>query len=156
MRGRLADFGALAFVASFFALWYAPAVFGGKIWLGEDTEAYFFANRARLYGLAHGGAFSWWDPVPGLGQPRLANIQSGSFAPLSLLFYALPTPGVFRFYPPLVLTLLAAFSFGLFRARGASTLPALAGGLAFATMGSVATHVQHLSAIETTPALDVR
>ena len=149
MRRRLADLGALAFLASFFALWYAPAVFGGKIWLGEDTEAYFFSNRARLYSLAHESGFSWWDPVPGLGQPRLANIQSGSFAPLSLLFYALPTASVFRFYPPLVLTLLAAFTFGLCRARGASTLPALAGGLAFATMGSVATHVQHLSAIET-------
>jgi hypothetical protein len=149
MRRRLADLGALVFLTGFFSLWYAPAVFGGKIWLGEDTEAYFFSNRARLYSLAHEGGFSWWDPVPGLGQPRLANIQSGTFAPLSLLFYALPTPSVFRFYPPLVLTLLAAFSFGLFRARGVATLPALASGLAFATMCSVATHVQHLSAIET-------
>ena len=142
------DLGALCLAAAFFAVWYAPAVFGGAIWAGEDTVAYFFSNRMRLFSLAREG-FSWWDPVPGLGQPRLANIQSGTFAPLSLLFYAFPTAGVFRFHPPLVLTLLTAFTFALFRVRGARTLPALVGALAFATMGNVATHLQHLSAIET-------
>jgi hypothetical protein len=148
-RARAADLAVLALAAAFFAAWYAPAVFGGAIWTGEDTAAYFFSNRARLHALAHADGFSWWDPVPGLGQPRLANIQSGIFAPLSLLFYLLPTATVFRFYPPLVLTLLTALCFGLFRVRGARRLPALLGALGFATMGTVATHVQHLSAIET-------
>ena len=95
------------------------------------------------------GAFSWWDPLPGLGMPRLANIQNGTLSPLSLPFYLAPAARVYSFYPALVLSLLAIFTFALFRARGLSHLPALFGALAWSTLGLVTTHVQHPPVVET-------
>jgi hypothetical protein len=124
-------------------------VLGGRILVAEDTAAYFFANRANLHAIAHGAGFSWWDPLPGLGQPRLGNIQSGSFAPLSLLFYALPTATALRFHPWVALLLLSGFTFALFRAAGLARTPSLFGAFSWSTLGSLLTHVQHLSAIET-------
>ena len=114
----------------FFAAWYAPGVFGGQVYYAEDIANYFLANRGALYDLAHGGAFSWWDPLPGLGMPRLGNIQTGYLTPLSSLFYALPPTEAFRFYPPLALGVLALFCFALFRAKGVGPIPALFGALA--------------------------
>ncbi len=133
----------------FFLIWHAPGVFGGQVYVAEDTLAYFFSNRAALYDLAMRGNFSFWDPLPGLGQPRLANLQSGSFAPLSLLFYFIPTATVFQFYPALVLGLLSVFTFALFRVKGVTQWPALFGALSWVTVSGVLTHVQHLAVIET-------
>ena len=135
-------------LGAFFALWYEPAVFGGRIWVDEDIEAYFFSNRSRLFELTR-SAFAWWDPLPGLGQPRLGNIQNGDLAPLSLLFRVFPATPVFRFYPALCLWWLSGFTFVLLRARGLSRGPATFGALSFALMGNVATHLQHPAAIET-------
>ena len=87
--------------------------------------------------------------MPGLGQPRLANLQNGSFAPLSLLFYALPTAEVFRFYPLITLAALAGLTFCWLRVSSLGRGPALFGALAFTLMGNLATHVQHPPAIET-------
>ncbi len=136
-------------IACFFIAWYAPGVIGGQVHFAEDTAAYFFSNRAVLYTQAHADGFQWWDPLPGLGQPRLANIQNGSLAPLSTLFYLLPTERVFTFYAAICLTLLALFSYGLFRVKGVGRIGSLFGALSFTTMGNVTTHVQHPPVIET-------
>lgn len=134
---------------AFFAAWYAPGVLGSRIPVWEDTAAYFFANRAALHAIAHGAGFHWWDPVPMLGMPRLGNIQNGTFSPLSLFFYLLPTARVFAFFPALALGLLSSFTFGLFRTCGVGRIPALFGALSWATIGNVTTHLQHVSAIDT-------
>ncbi|HEY5657306.1 MAG TPA: hypothetical protein VIY27_05915, partial [Myxococcota bacterium] len=132
-----------------FAAWFAPGVLGGRILFAEDTAAYFFANRSGLYDVAHGGGFTWWDPLPGLGLPRLANLQSGYLSPFSIVFYLVPTARAFSFYPALVLSALALFCFGLFRARGLPVLPALFGALSWACLGNVVDHVQHPPFLET-------
>ena len=77
------DLAAGAFLVAFFVLWHAAGVFGGQVYVAEDSVAYFFSSRAAHYGLIGGGGFSLWDPLPGLGQPRLGNIQSGLLAPVS-------------------------------------------------------------------------
>ena len=146
---RGSDGLACLLIVAFFLAWHAAGVFAGQVYVAEDTAAYFFSNRAVHYALAQAGEFGFWDPLPGLGQPRLANIQNGSFAPLSLLFYALPTTTVFRFYPALVLSLLSLSTFAFFRLRGGGTWPALFGALSWSTTGALLTHVQHLAVIET-------
>jgi hypothetical protein len=145
----LRDLAALALLLAFFTAWYAPAIIGGSIWVDEDTFAYFYSNRARLYAIAHGVGFSWWDPLPGLGQPRLANLQNGIFSPLSTLFYWLPPAQAFRFYPVLALSLLSMFCFALLRVTGLARMSALLGALAFPLMSGVATHLQHPAALDT-------
>ena len=137
------------FLLAFFFLWHGAGVFSGQVYVAEDTVAYFFSNRAVHHALATSGGFSFWDTLPGLGQPRLGNIQSGFFAPVSALFYWLPTGRVFQFYPALVLSGLSLATYALFRVKGVSVWPALFGALCWTTTGGVLTHVQHLAVIET-------
>jgi len=140
---------AAALLVAYCALWHAPGLFGGRTYVAEDTLAYFAANRAVHHALASRGEFSWWDPLPGLGQPRLANIQNGSFSPGSLLFYALPPGQAFRLHPFLAMTAIGLAGYALFRRKGAEPGPALLGALSFATLGNVTTHFQHPPVIET-------
>ena len=134
---------------AFFVLWHAAGVFGGQVYVAEDSLAYFFSNRAAHYGLIGGGGFSLWDPLPGLGQPRLGNIQSGLLAPVSSFFYWVPTEAVFRFYPAGVMSALALATYALFRIKGVGVGPALLGALSWTTTSGVLTHVQHIAVIET-------
>jgi len=143
------EMGCCLLLVCFFAAWHSAGVFGGKVYFSEDTAAYFFSNRAAHHSLATHRDWSLWDPLPGLGQPRLANIQNSSFSPLSLLFYLVPTATAFSVYPTIVLSLLSIFSFGLFRARGLEPLTALFGALSWATLGSLTNHIQHPPVVET-------
>lgn len=66
----------------------------------EDIGAQFFLMKARMYGLVHGQeAWSWWDPLFGLGLPRFADIQYGWFCPVSLWFMLVPPEWAWRLYP---------------------------------------------------------
>ena len=137
------------FLVVFFLLWHAAGVFSGQVYVAEDTVAYFFSNRAVHHALATSGTFSLWDPLPGLGQPRLGNIQSGFLAPVSALFYGFPTQRVFQFYPALVMSALSLATYALFRLKGVGVWPALLGALSWTTTSGVLTHVQHIAVIET-------
>ena len=136
-------------LVAFFLLWHGAGVFGGQVFVAEDSLAYFFSNRALHSGLVEAGNFSFWDPLPGLGQPRLGNIQSGLLAPVSTLFYWLPPEQVFQFYPALVMCLLSLATWALFRIKGVGSLAALLGSLSWTTTAGVLTHVQHIAVIET-------
>jgi hypothetical protein len=141
------DAAALLFLAAYFAAWYWPSLAGGRICAGEDLFGKYFAMRAELYRMAHGGGFSWWNPLPGLGMPRLGNIEHGCFSPFSLLFYLVPTATAYRFYPLVLYLPMGALTYALFRVRGAGPLPALFGCLSYVTL--VQSHLQHPPIAET-------
>ena len=92
---RSGDALACLLLVALFTAWYWPGVFGGRVYFGEDVAANFFSWRSSLYALAHGGEWSWWDPLTGLGIPRFGNMLVGYFSPISLLFYWVPTATAF-------------------------------------------------------------
>ncbi|MBM3465693.1 MAG: YfhO family protein [Armatimonadetes bacterium] len=132
-----------------FVLWFAPAAFGGRILAGEDTFAYFFAERSQMYRAAHGEGLSWWDSLPGLGVPRFANSQHGYFSPFSTLFYLVDTAAAFRWYPILMLTCITLACYGLLRVMDLAPLAAAFGALSWSTLGTILGHVQHPPVLET-------
>lgn len=143
------DVVAALFLASFFVAWHADGVFGGRAYYAEDAAAYFVANRTVHHVGWSDAGFDFWDPLPGLGQPRLANIQNGSFSPLTIAFHLVPAATMFRFYPALVLSLLSVACYALLRARRLDVAPAMFGALAFSTTNIVLAHVQQPPVIET-------
>lgn len=145
LAGRIAP--PLLLVA-YFAAWHAPGVLGGRIYAGEDVVGFFYALRNQLHAMVHGRGLSWWDPVMGLGLPRLGNAQAGYLSPFSALFYAFPPLEIFRFYPALILSAIALSFYGLMRVRGLHPLPALAGALSWSTVAITLDHVQHPPAVE--------
>src|SRR5579862_7751818 len=82
----LPDLVAVLFMAVFFGAWLWPALAQHQVLWAEDLVEYFYPSRAALYNLFHQGGWSWWDPVPGLGMPRLDCIEAGYLSPVSLLF----------------------------------------------------------------------
>jgi hypothetical protein len=146
---RLDHLITLFFLPFLCALWFWPSIREGRILWAEDLVMYFFPWRSALFDLAHGGSFSLWDPVPGLGMPRLSNVQAGYFSPSSLLFALVPTERAMSLYPLIVVCLLSLFTYGLFRIKGTDPLPSLFGALSWAYAGMVLESVQHLPIIET-------
>ncbi|MFN8606237.1 MAG: hypothetical protein U0931_01810 [Vulcanimicrobiota bacterium] len=95
-----------------------PAFFQSRIYGDEDVVGVFWADKCRLHRLFT-GAESWtfWDRLPFLGMPRLANFQMCWFSPESLYFGLLDPHLAWRFFPFLSdLGLLTAIYF-LFRGR---------------------------------------
>lgn len=135
-------------IAAYFAAWYWPGVFGGRIYAGEDIVGVFYSLRNELYTMLHGRGLSWWDPVMGLGMPRLGNSQAGYLSPVSLLFYLIPPLEVFRVYPALIVSLIGLSFYLLMRVRGLHPLPSLAGALSWSTVSIILGHVEHPPAVE--------
>ena len=132
-----------------YTAWYWPGVGGGKVYFDEDVAAVFYTWRASLYGLAQSADWSWWNPLPGLGIPRLGNIMAGHFSPLSALFYLVPTPIAYGVYPVVVMSLLSCFTYALFRTCGILVIPALFGALSWSSLAAITTHFQHPAYMET-------
>lgn len=93
----------------------------GGVYFEEDVAGHFYLIKSRLYLLAHGQeAWSWWDRLPLLGSPRLANVQASWLSPLNLFFVLLPPYFAWRLYPLWIDTLLVAASYWTARQWSAS------------------------------------
>lgn len=143
-----ADLAAALALGLFLAAFFAPGLLQGKLLLSEDLPQ-FLAFRSDLYRLGHGEPFTLWNELPGLGAPRLANMQVGYLSPLALPFYVFPTLPLFAVHPPLLLLLLGLSTYAFLRTVGLSPLPAAFGALSWLRLGIVLDHVQHPNAVET-------
>lgn len=77
-----------------------PGLWHGRVYCDEDGLLIFWAGKSRLYNLFHGlEPWSFWDPQPFLGMPRLADFQQGWFSPDQLFFALLKPTHSFRLYP---------------------------------------------------------
>ncbi|MBS2033529.1 hypothetical protein JST97_00965 [bacterium] len=77
-----------------------PAIFQAKIYGDEDVLGLFWADKCRLHRLFTGQEqWTYWDRLPFLGMPRLANFQMCWFSPESLYFGLLDPSISWRFFP---------------------------------------------------------
>lgn len=150
MKAWRDDLIAIGFLITVFAVWFGPAVSGGNLAIsGEDVIDKFFAMRTDLYNVAHQYGWSLWNPLPGLGEPRLGNMEYAAFAPVSLLFYTLPPRLIFPIYPFLVYSLVALFTYAMLRTRDVETLPSVFGALSWSACGALMGHLPHPPVLET-------
>lgn len=106
-----------------------PGLLQAKVYGAEDVVGLFWADKCRLHRLFTGQeSWTFWDRLPFLGMPRLANFQMCWFSPESLYFGILDPSVSWRFFPFLDdLGLLMAVYF-LFRSRCSSTAAWLGAG----------------------------
>ncbi len=128
--------------------WHARCGFGSRVYAAEDVIT-FYALKSQLYRSFHDGTLGWWNPASGLGMPRLGDIEAGWLSPLSLLFYLVPTETALSLYPSIIFPLLGLATYALFRSGGASPLAALFGSMSWVSMGTITSHVQDPSVMET-------
>ncbi|MBX3167955.1 MAG: hypothetical protein KF760_11110 [Candidatus Eremiobacteraeota bacterium] len=97
---------------------HSPGLLDAKVYGDEDVLAVFFVDKYRLHRLWLGQeAWSFWDPQPFLGMPRLANVQMAWFAPDCLFFGILHPLTAWRIYPFIGDLCLLSAAFFLLRAR---------------------------------------
>lgn len=89
----------LVLLAALLALHW-PGILQAKIYGGEDVLGVFWADKCRLHRLFTGqDPWTFWDRLPFLGMPRLANFQMCWFSPESLYFAVLDPTISWRFFP---------------------------------------------------------
>jgi len=131
--------GALAVAALLPALfWLSPALFQRQAPSFRDQGDFFFPVKLHTAGRIAAGQIPLWNPLSGLGEPWLANGQSGVFYPPTLLFL-LPSPALAA-----GLFLLLHFAIGVWGAwrflkqEAVSDAGALFGAAAFSACGFAA------------------
>jgi hypothetical protein len=142
------DEWAVVLVLVFFAVYYAPGLWLGRLRSAEDLGV-FYSFESELYRMVHQGPLSWWDELPGLGLSRLANPQMGYLAPLSILFYLVPTLRAMSLYPFLFMSGLTLGTYGWLREERCTPVAALFGAISWATSGLVLFHVQQVAILAT-------
>ena len=116
----------------------------GGVYLDEDVAGQFYLLKSRLYLLARGlEPWSWWDPLPLLGSPRLASIQVGWLSPLNLWFVVLSPAWAWRLYPLWIDTLMVGAAWWTLREWGGTRLTASWVAMAWVVSGGILFESQH-------------
>jgi hypothetical protein len=124
---------------------FAQTVFGGKTFIGTDIQSFFYPFKFVAAEMYRTGSFHLWDPYIFGGLPISAEIQTGLFYPLNLLFAVLPIFKAISFYIVIHLFLSSLFMYLYLRCIGSSRPAAAFGAVAFTYNGFYMMHVDQLS-----------
>ncbi|MGH9315801.1 MAG: hypothetical protein ACRD1P_01645 [Thermoanaerobaculia bacterium] len=137
-------------------LWLWPAVFSREAPSFRDQGDFFYPLKLYTADRLRAGEIPLWNPLSGMGEPWLANLQSGVFYPLNLLFF-FPSPALSG-----ALFLLSHFAIAAWGARrflkeeGVSDAAALVGAASYAGCGfaaSLSVYWNHFGAWAYLPAI---
>lgn len=147
---------ALALAGAFLllSLFFAPAVFGGKVlysgdFSGSDLLEMNVPRRVLAAEAVRQGGLPHWTPLLGNGMPLLAEGQAGVFYPTNLpLFLALPPAAASNL--SILAALLAALlgAYALARTHGLQPGAAAVSALSFALGGIMVFRLKHLNMIQ--------
>ena len=119
----------------------------GKIHFTFDTVLQFYPWHDYLRTLPAGGIGAWF-PLVGCGMPAAANGQLGHFMPLNFPFHLPISTAAALVAATLFCLIVAALGTWLLcRSYGATRTSSLLAASAFATMGGMLAHVDHLGLI---------
>jgi hypothetical protein len=137
-------------------LWLGPSLLWGRAPTFRDQADFFFPVKLYTADRLLSGEIPLWNPLSGVGEPWLANAQSGVFYPPSL-FFLIPSPalaaGLF------LLLHFAIASWGMWRfckEEGVTDAGALAAAAVFASSGpaaSLSAYWNHFGAFAYLPAI---
>ena len=138
------------------AVWLAPAILRKQAPSFRDQADFFFPLKLYTADRLRAGHIPLWNPLSGVGEPWLANAQSGVFYPPTWLFLL---PG-----PALAAGLFLILHFGIAawgtwrfcKEEGVSDAGALAGAAVFAgsgTAASLAAYWNHFGAFAYLPGI---
>ncbi len=116
--------------------WFAPVIFGNRIFCFGDLPRYFYPLRRFVAETVRAGGFPLWNPYLFCGYPCLAVLQSAVFYPLSVIGYLLPDFDVaFNLFIVAHFFLAGAFLFLLLRRWGLLPVSSFIGALTFTFSG---------------------
>ncbi|HLY65549.1 MAG TPA: hypothetical protein VKU60_08445, partial [Chloroflexota bacterium] len=118
---------------------------------GGDLASFLYP----MYGFAsqalHAGQLPLWNPYQFSGMPFAADVQSGLFYPINVLFERLARPFAYPTMEALAMVhyaLAGGFAYLLARSLNASRLAGIAGGLVWMWSGFMVAQLGHLNMVE--------
>jgi hypothetical protein len=132
MKQRLEIFAFLYLTISVLSLFF-PLLWGDSLFF-RDIQLLFMPMKHFLATCWNQGQLPLWNPRLFCGAPFLADIQSGVFYPLSIIFYLLPMPYAFNVFVISHYILASCFVYALLRHWKCSIPAASLAALCF-TMG---------------------
>lgn len=143
-RPERGDRLAALFLAASFLAFFAPGIFGGRLfWFGDLA----LDDIPRKADLARSGLALLWNPWLGFGEPLAANPEWAAFYPLNFLFHLLPAAPAMTVFILLHLALGLGSAYILCRGLRSSPIAASAAALAFAYGGFFLSAANHSAVI---------
>ncbi|HEX9918207.1 MAG TPA: hypothetical protein VGA87_03515, partial [Pyrinomonadaceae bacterium] len=133
---RRGDAAAVAVIAAFFTLMFAPEIFGGKYVLAGDPLYYSYPLRSVGWGMIRGGQLPLWTPLVLSGYPLLSMSQLAFAYPLTWGYLFLDAPHAEQLYVLAPFLLSPIFTYAYARETGRSRTAAILAGLAYAYGGA--------------------
>ena len=121
---------------------------------GGDFNSFYYPLYRFAGAEIAAGRFPLWNPNLWGGMPFAADQQTGLFAPLNLLTFALARPfgyGTLEWLAIGNVWLAAAFGYAFGRELGARRAAALLGGITFAFSGFMVSHLGHYPMVAVAP-----
>jgi hypothetical protein len=129
---------------------FAPIIIG-RVWYWGVPLLQFYPWQRLAAEYYHAGQLPLWNTLVGSGAPLAANLQTGAFYPLNLLYLLLPTEYAMGYTAILHVVLAGLFMYAYLRAMKLSPLAALIGALAFELNGFLIARAGFLSITATVP-----
>ncbi|MCU1264973.1 MAG: hypothetical protein JWM21_1291 [Acidobacteria bacterium] len=140
---RRADLGAILVILTVFLVFFAPVLFGGKIFVTNDSFVYSYPLRAHAWAQIRNGSLPLWTPLLMSGYPLLSMAQLGIGYPLTWGYLFLPNYLAEEIYVMAPFLLGPIFMYAWIRVSGRSRLAALFAALAFGYGGMMFSPIAH-------------
>jgi uncharacterized membrane protein YfhO len=123
---------------------------------GGDMASMLYPNYSFIGNSLHNGELPLWNPLLFTGEPFLADIQTGVFYPINLLYWAFFSPVtyqslewlvMFHFFLTGLFTYIAVIGLATGNQKPIGRLAALAGAVAFMFSDVFITHIGNLNLI---------
>ncbi|MCL4459321.1 MAG: YfhO family protein [Chloroflexi bacterium] len=111
LRRYWPDLRSLALLLVLILVFYRQTALSPRILIGYDIFTYFYPNEAYAAERLHSGQLPLWNPYLFTGVPFLANIQTGIFYPLNLLFLLFFVPRAYVYSVVLHVFLAGCFMY---------------------------------------------
>lgn len=137
-QARRADAAAITVILLFFALFFWPAVFDGKLLIAGDSLVYSYPLRTVAWNEIRRGALPLWTPLLMSGYPLLSMSHLGLGYPLTWGYLFLPGPWAEQVYVLVPFLLAPAFTYAYAREINRSRMGSLLAGFAYGYGGLMA------------------
>ena len=143
ITSRPPDLWPVLLVAIVFLVFFAPVLFGGKIFVTNDSFVYSYPLRAHAWDQIRHGSLPLWTPLLMSGYPLLSMAQLGIGYPLTWGYLFLPGFIAEEIYVLAPFLLGPIFMYAYIREIGRSRMAALFAALSFGYGGMMFSPIAH-------------
>ena len=131
----------------FVSLFFSDILFGNKIFINRDLLRFFYPLREFSTVQFQTGSLPLWNPYIHCGNAHLAELQTGVFYPLSVIYSLFSYPHAFNYFIILHIYLAGIFTYILMKEWGYSRYASFFSGTVFMFSGYIISVINLLASL---------